>query len=461
MSVELELPLYALTEVVFDSVAAELSLLNRSPAPGETDVPGASLIAFDVVSTGGAPIVTATRVYVSIGGAAEVLAFDGPGGFQPGWDGPGSATSTPYAAALHFDIDSTLVPWPSLSDVRIRVESTNGVATLDQSYVFTVEDLTEPVVLAAKATDKRRIRITFDEPMRFGNPSEEGDAQNPEHYRIERLSVFPAASVRPTVTAVHEITSAEFELEVDFEMSHAAPYRVIVTDVEDRNGNAVTPPFNRADFDGFVPNVPSSRRFNYWRDLVSSTNKAIDETRELEAVSNVFQDTIDLLLTLIDEWTEIVDVDTAPEPFLDAMLVDLGNPFDFDLSEIDKRRLLRVLLDIYQQKGTAVGIVNVVRFFLGLEVTVDVYNRTGWLLGVSELGIDTIIAPSSQRALYSFVIRTAGPITPEQETRIRDLATYMKVAHEHLVDIIPPDAPTIIDHVELGLSRLGETWILH
>ncbi len=36
---------------------------------------------------------------------------------------------------------------------------------------------------------------------------------------------------------------------------------------------------------------------------------------------------------------------------VDAMLADLGNPFRFELGELQKRRLASVLVDMYRQKG--------------------------------------------------------------------------------------------------------------
>jgi len=37
----------------------------------------------------------------------------------------------------------------------------------------------------------------------------------------------------------------------------------------------------------------------------------------------------------------------------------------------------------------------------------------------------------------------------------------MKPAHTHLARLVEPAIPEVIDHVELGLSELGETWELH
>jgi len=37
----------------------------------------------------------------------------------------------------------------------------------------------------------------------------------------------------------------------------------------------------------------------------------------------------------------------------------------------------------------------------------------------------------------------------------------MKPAHTHFARLVGPVIPAMIDHLELGLSQLGETWELH
>jgi phage tail-like protein len=196
--------------------------------------------------------------------------------------------------------------------------------------------------------------------------------------------------------------------------------------------------------------------------MLPQMNRDEDVTGELKDFVDCLQEVIDLILCDLDEWTDILDPDTAPEPFLSFILADLGNPFDFELTEIDKRRLISVLITLYKQKGTEIGLINAIRFFVGIEVTIDIFNEAppGWRLGVSELGVTTILAPSLSRHLYSFNIVSPVAITDEQDTRMRQLTDLMKVAHEHLVDIVEPDTSTI-DHWELGLSELGVESDLH
>ncbi len=143
------------------------------------------------------------------------------------------------------------------------------------------------------------------------------------------------------------------------------------------------------------------------------------------------------------------------------MLADLGNPFEFDLTLTDKRRLVQVLVEIYQLKGTALGVQNVVRFFLGLEVTILPWTGTTMMLGESYLGVDWELGPSGTWALYAFDVQVDELLTDTQRTQLRTLVEYMRCAREHFVNLLEPTTPTVIDHLELGLSSLGEEWILH
>ena len=64
------------------------------------------------------------------------------------------------------------------------------------------------------------------------------------------------------------------------------------------------------------------------------------------------QEVTDLLLSDVDRFTDVFDLERAPAPFLDLILADLGNPFPFDLDELGKRKLAASLVRMYRQKGT-------------------------------------------------------------------------------------------------------------
>ena len=140
--------------------------------------------------------------------------------------------------------------------------------------------------------------------------------------------------------------------------------------------------------------------------------------------------------------------------------VIVGHP-PFDLSLADKRRLLNVLVAIYREKGTEVGITNAIRFFLGLEVDVSAYAGESLELGDSILGETWILGASTVFSAYAFELISPRTLSDEERGRIRTIVNYMKPAHTHFVRLSEPVIPEILDDVELGLSELGETWILH
>ncbi len=477
-SVYLELPAFYVDEVVEDDLGLAAAVpyyivINRDPEPSEVQVRTDSLIAFDLAAEfGDSPDLTATQVFVTvtpIGGVpgSEILVFDN-GVFQAGWNGPDSGTSVIDGSTTRITIDPT-TDFSSLDGVLIRVTSTStgAVVLAATSWTFTIEDVTAPVLISATGREKKVVRIVFDEPIVLTVASNANSALNPLNYLIERQTL-PAADV--VVSSVTMITTSAVDLELDIEHTPGATYRVTVSNVEDLFGNPIAAPFDTVDFLGFVPQIDEARDFQILR-FIPQKNRDEDASGDLRRFVGVLQEVLDLILCEVDRWTDIIDPDKAAEQFLDCMLIDLGNPFDFDLTEADKRRLIRILVSIYKQKGTAVGIVNVVRFFLGVEVVVNAFSEEGWDLGFDELGgpgageegiPPIILGPGTSFTLYSFEIISPVVLTQEQRDRITDIANYMKPAHTHLIQIIEPVVPDVIDHLELVLSLLEpDEWILH
>lgn len=349
--------------------STQLFLANRVPEPLEKGVSLDAPINFDVVANSGtAP--TSSNLDVFVDGVQAVTAGVGSNGYA-------ALVTTPFAGTLR----TSLTPPANLvtnSIVTVQV-TVAGSPNLDSTYTFVAGDTAAPLIVSAQARSSQVVRITFDEDVRQNSATSIDDALNPANYTFERLT-RPAVAI--AATSVSSVSDDTVDVSTDIEMSYAAPYMAVVANgtVSDLAGNSVVAPANTANFEGFAPTFPLGRRFRLW-DWIPNFNKAEDSTRELEVFIAVLQEVANLLLSSIDRWVEILDPDTAPEDFLDAMLFDLGNPFQqFELSVIDKRRLLRVLVDIYKSKGTAQGIIDVVRFFLGLEVTIEIFNGVGWEL---------------------------------------------------------------------------------
>ncbi len=438
---------HELPALVVESVAATVEtarplLINRAPAPDETDVPINSTVTLELVDSGLAGIdLAATRVWVD-----GALAFDGSP--TPAFAGARAAVEQkPDALRLVLD---PVVPFASLATVTVRVVSDliGGGFPLDQAYSFRVEDRTAPKLLAAIAISQTVVRLGFDEPVVVSAPA---------GFAFAALAA-PAVPVAPESAAA---IGTLVDVTLSTEMTPDVTYRVIATGVRDRKGNPVLAPFDAAVFQGFRPARHPRRRFDLWS-MLPKHNRRSDTTGDLARFIACLQEVVDLLLAEVDRFPDLWDIERAPTPFLDLILRDLGNPFPFDLDELSKRRLAGVLVEMYRQKGTAIGIRNAVRFFLGLEIeAITGLAATALVLGVSELGIDWELGPSDRFARYAFDVKVGRVLTPTERKHLRAIVNYMKPAHTHFVDLLEPAAPIMPDHWELGVSEVGETTALH
>ncbi len=454
--VTVELGAFYADDVQFQGVSERPHLLNRWPEPDSEGVPQGSHVALELVDVGPDGVdLAATQVYVE-----GVLAFDG-GAFQAGFQGADSAYSTPFADVLRVVIDPES-DFESLQVVTVRVVSdvVGGGSPFDQSYDFTIEDLTAPIPTSATPKELRRVRLTFDEPVVQLDAEAANDALNPGNYSFDSATV-PHATI--TAESVDSVSPTAVDVWLDVDMTPNALYTATHSGIEDLFGNAVAPPNHQVSFYGFAPDVPTGRRFILW-ELIPQINRDEDSAiGDLRKFVDCLQEVLDVgMLYEVDRLGTIIDPDLAPEGFLDAMLDDMGNPFQFDLDETQKRTLLSVLIPAYQQKGTAVGIINLVRLFLGIEVEITEYNNDVLGLGLWELGVDWELALGRQRELYTFDVVSPVDLTDEQRRQIREIAVYMKPAHTHLGQIVEPaTAPAEPDHWEIGLSELGSSSDLH
>lgn len=109
----------------------------------------------------------------------------------------------------------------------------------------------------------------------------------------------------------------------------------------------------------------------------------------------------------IIDYDQITDPDTAPIDFVELMLAQLGSPFgDFPLTDLQKRKLVKLLIPMYNQKGLGKekGIVKAALFLLGFEVEIvdpHAYPEDGWHVGESEVGLSTY---AGGRRLYCNIL---------------------------------------------------------
>jgi phage tail-like protein len=445
---EAEIPGVFVDALVETAPAQDFVLANRNPEPSEKNVPISSTIALEVFSMTGATVdIANTKILVN-----GELAW-GNGSFTAGFDGSDSTNSF-----INGGTDLRVVIDPTTDFTSEQVVTVEVITTgLESSYSFTAEDIAAPQVTSAFAAETRRVRITFDEAVKQTDPEAANDALNPENYILIAKS---APAVEPTPIAVTAFSAFAIELELDIDLTPECLYEVTVYNVVDTSGNEIAAPNNTASFLGFKLPHPPGRKFDLWW-MLPRLARDQDQTGDLWKFIACLQELLNHVLYSIDRWTEIFDPDVAPEWAVDLMLEGLGNPFPFALSLLDKRRLLRVLVTMYRLKGTAVGIKNVVRFFMGIEIEITSYMGESLILGESLLGEDWILGPSGAWARYAFEIISPIILTDEQRSRIRQIAEYMKPAHTHLARIVEPETPYEPDHLELGESELGTQWDLH
>lgn len=441
---EVELPAVYVDAITLESPARPL-LANRMPEPDEREVPRDTLIAVDVIDTTSSGIaVAATQVFVN-----GTLAFSG-GTFQVGFNGAGSATSSLDGGRTRRIIIDRTTSFDSEQQVEVQVISaTNDGLPLNQRYAFYIEDVTPPAVVSAQAVNDSVVKVTFDEAI--------DPASVASGWAFEIVAGHPAVWVLPA--KVVAVSDRSFEVTTDIPMTARATYRVRTTTATDLFGNVAAAPTNEAEFVAAGDQAPG-RDFHV-KELLPPINLEWDESGDYLRFMGIFQEVTELLLRRIDSWPDIFDVDVAPEIFVDAMLQDLGNPFTFSLTLNEKRKLAKLLVPIYRSKGLQRGIISAVRLFMGIETTIEYPAFRGLRLGSARIG-STFRLSGEGYGAYAYEIHVPVALTDTQRERIRAIATFMQVAHEHLHAIVEPAGPSeFIDHLQLGRSRLGTEWKLH
>lgn len=437
-------------------------LINQDPEQDEFDLPINTSIQLDIATIDSAGTINAAATFVYVNG---VLAFNA-GAFTAGFNGPVSASSNPQPDVLRIVIDPTTdFTSEELVEVRVVTEADDG-SPLDTTYHFTTVDIAPPVLISAVAIDLQRVRVTFNESVKQTTAADPTSALDPADWQIDRFGDYlhpivsaKVASVDPDATPGQ---ANSVDLITDIPLTPGGTYQLTATALTDIAGNVIIAPDNVVQFLGWRPPVPEGRQFDLYK-KIPALNRREDDTQDLLRFILCLQEVTDLLLYDIDKWIEILDPDTAPEAFVDAMLGDLGNPFAFDLSLTDKRRLAQILVAIYRSKGTGVGIIAVIRFFMGFDVTIDAFNLSAgtWILGDSELGATSILATDDSFLLYAFTVTVMHVLTDVERKQLRSIVDYMKPAHTHFVRLIEPEPVVIVDHWELGVSELGENTFLH
>jgi phage tail-like protein len=434
---ELELPAVVLEAVEFFQTLGPVLLANRSPEPDGTGVPRSTAVVVELFGIV-API-RFDQVEVWIQGAPAYSGSSSPPVSEE-FAGPRArAEQMPGGVRIMLDPLTTFV---SNEHVLVRfVVRLDGTQPWEATYSFEVEDVTAPRLLAAEAMSPTRVALSFDEPVVFADVGA----------TFELLDV-PAV---PLQVAGATVDSARVELDVAPPMTPDVRYRVTIAGIRDAFGNPIAAPDNVAVFRGYRPARPTGRYFDLWS-MLPRYNRREDNTGDLSKLIACFQEVLDQVLVEIDRFGDILDLERAPEQLVDLMLEEVGNPFSFVLSEVDKRRLAAVLIELYRLKGTEPGIRSAARLFLGIELgAITTYSGSSLILGESLLGIDWELGPSNRFALYAFEVHVPVVLTDEQRARLRALILWSKPAHTHLTNLIEPNVIVIVDEWVLGESELS------
>jgi phage tail-like protein len=448
-----ELPGCAVDAVVADDTGVVLELVNRNPQPNETGVAVDGPFETHLESSAGSAAPDLARTTITVDGAVVLL----NGVFQAGWLSSGAALSPSGGRAFSLLPDTPLAP-SAAHVIQVTSALVGGPpASLIQSWTFSTVDTVAPSVTAALAIREREVRVTFSEEMMQGDGTSDPDSLNPANYTITLLGGWPA--VTPVVVGASADGANQVILALDIPMTRRAVYQVEVVNAEDLNDNGVTPPNNTAIFLGYTFPAPPDRDFDFYKKWVPEDQKG-QETGDLLTLFAIWQEPIDLLLGYIDKIHEIYDPDIAPEAFVDLMLWENGNPFNFPMTLVEKRRLVQILIDIYRSKGTGPGIVDAIRLFMGIEVTLNVYAWAPAGLGEAIMGETWILGSSDPQDLLTFQVLVPQVLTDAERSKMSQIIDYMMDAREFFV-ILEPEDIVVPDHWQMGFSQLGINTFLH
>ncbi len=282
MAYTIELPGAYLDALVLDEDSTGIVFADRMPGPGDTGFPAApgsySGIIFWLYDIDGGAVV---------GGAGESVQiyFNDVLVYNNGYiSNPYIATVSP-ASYLGDSLGRYAVTpgatFTSEQVLTLRVVALSSAgASFDQSYSFTVEDLTAPTISSAVATGHKTVRVIFSESVLQTDAANANDALNPANYAITPTDTPNTPAVTPVVLSVAAYTSSSVELTTDIELSQGAPYRITALNLEDRADNEIAAPLNTADFTAYRCATPLERAFDLWK-MVPRKSRTDDTTGDL------------------------------------------------------------------------------------------------------------------------------------------------------------------------------------
>lgn len=150
----------------------------------------------------------------------------------------------------------------------------------------------------------------------------------------------------------------------------------------------------------------------------------------------------------------IYDLDETDERFVDMIIRNLGFDLNVSLTLQKKRKLAKIIVQAYKQKGTCLGIENTIRQFVGVDAICFPFTE-GWVLDVSELSDTTYLnpAPDNARGFYTFDVIVSDILSSEQRRIILDLIELIKPAHSHFRTLIEQGDDVFIKSILVFINR--------
>lgn len=352
-----------------------------------------------------------------------------------------------------------------------------------------------PELLSARAVARHTVELVFSEPVLVRKKTQlvvepadrytpvtwlgaAWEAANPANYDITRVSGGnfdgPGEAVELGVIYAEEaegywsevldggttyIAATRVWVHTDFQHTPRADYRVTVSEVRAQSaGPAIPGDADEADWPGYVVSHVPRATLTLIDQLPEIVRRLDDEgTGSLAGFFVCVQEVFDRVLEDSDAFfLELCEIDRIRPEFLDALLYDLGNPFAglFDLTVNEKRKLAAVVVQMYREKGTCEGVVNVVRFFTGVQLSgCSRWGDGNWRLhggfypattvppgGPYKLGTNTILGPGSSTERWSFWLYHPAPgtLTADELTKIETITKYMAPAGQHYLGVKAP-----------------------
>jgi phage tail-like protein len=456
--VEVELPAIYLDAAISANSVMESMVTRQSPAPDSVDIWPSRVIEFQAYALDGSGLST-VEIYVN---SELVATMSGAYAATASYVAPGWAV---LAVALAFGdaiTDYTVTPpgpWESESLIDVSAIVTTGSTIVRaHGWQFTIADTAGPRIISAVAPSIYEVSVEWNEPI--------ADASLDASLFTLALESDPPAYV-PNVLDVRRDPLAarptRIALTLDQPATPGATYRVTASaGVTDALGNAVESQYAFATFDAYLsPLTPANRLLSLYQELPAA-ERATDQFGELKLFCDVLDEGLRALAVVADDWPLVaVDPDTAIEPWLDAILWELGNPFEWLPMDIRTKRLLaRWMHALVALKGSGLGIRAAIRLLLGIETQVHVYGVGLALLGDTVLGETFVLGTDDEDDLYTFWVIVDAQLDVETRGYMNRIIDIMKVANErHL--IIEPDTVFVPDHWALGFSDLGTETELH